>query len=151
MSKLTTVCAGIIAGAALITLATPSTAQSIRAERTQPSQSGPGGFQQQTIPDQKRMACSSILNVFYTQRGIAFACRSGNKKAMILAIDHDKFPGGIDAAMTMLMAARSKGQSNKGPSLGVRYRAPTAKTQMICKLTGVISTIECGEVVALDF
>ena len=61
-----------VASAAIIAAATPSFAQSIRAQRAQPAGSGPSGFEQQEIPNQERMACTSSLKVYYTLRGIAF-------------------------------------------------------------------------------
>ncbi|MEL7446478.1 MAG: hypothetical protein AAGK02_11825 [Pseudomonadota bacterium] len=137
--------------AAAIALASPGAAQ-IRAERMQPSSTGPTTFQSEEIPGQETMTCQRYLNIVYTQRGIAFFCgRGGNAPGRIMAIDEAKFPGGNAAVIQLLMQAREKYPAASGERLQVRYRAPSAKARTICDLAHMPDTVECGEVVSLLF
>jgi len=89
------------------------------------------------------------MRVYLTQRGVAVACREGNKQARILAIDENKFPGGTESAVSFLLRAQQGRAARDGTVLHVRYRAPTAKTQLICDLTHNPSNVACAEVISL--
>lgn len=134
---------------ACVAIAVPAASQAIRAERAQPSAGSPNTFQAEEIPGQETMNCTSIMRIYLTQRGVAITCREGNKPARVLAVDGDKFPGGTEAALALLLRAQEGRAARDGAVLGVRYRDATAKTQFICDLTHNPSNVACAEVVSL--
>ena len=153
MNSLKAVSAAAIGCITFAAIAMPASGQTLRAQRAAPAPPTVDGFAEPDIPEQKSMSCGRRFWLYHTQRGIAIYCHSNGAdgEAKIIAIDHDKFPGGVQAAMTMLTRAHDGIKSGDGTVLWVRYRTPSAKARLICDLALKTQRADkCQELVSLN-
>ncbi len=129
-------CAAALLGTAAVAVASPAVGQSVRPQ-VQSAKPSPRAM---TIPQpvaKDYMMCTSRQDLHFTTMGYAVVCRDQAFEPIIVAVDHTKFPGGIETVTTLLQGANTTSSVEKRRRLKIEHTPPSAKAKRLCNLINI--------------